>query len=202
MLKFDMAAKLRQDFGKGAARTLRRSGRTPAVLYGPDTAPLALSLETKSFTRELLKVHGRNSVVSLEIEGDQDKPQRHVMVKELQKDPIQDTLVHADFYEISLDNPVVLTVPLKYVGVARGVDLGGELHILTNELHIKGLPLDLPDLVEADVTSLEIGGPALTCNDLNIPEQVTLLEEPGKVCATVIHPAAKVEVAPEGGPAK
>ncbi len=193
MLKFDIAAKVRQDFGKGAARSLRRSGSTPAILYGPGNVSLPLSLETKAFTKELLKIHGNNVVVGLEIIGDKENSKRHVMLKEIQKDPVHDTLVHADFYEISLDTPLTLPVPLRFVGVAKGIDMGGELHVVMDVVQVKGLPLDLPDAIEVDITSLEMGGPGITCGALNIPESVTIQEEAQKVCVIVAHPSMKAE---------
>lgn len=196
MLQVDMTARVRQDFGKGAMRRLRRSGQTPAVLYGPKSEPLALSLETKNLTKELLKMHGQNAVVGLDIEGGETKKKLHVMIKEIQKNPIQDTVVHADFYEISLEKPTTLYVPIEVKGTPKGVDMGGILHLPVRKVLMRGLPLDIPDRIETDISALELDGPGLTCKDLAIPENVTLLDDEDKVCAVVLR-ATRAEALPE-----
>ena len=118
MLQFDIDAKTRSTFGKGAARQLRRSGKTPAVLYGAGNQNLPLELETKPFTKTLLTIQAQNAVISLKILDSKDKRVHHVMVKEVQVDPVKDSLVHADFYEIDIEKPLTLSVPLKFTGKA------------------------------------------------------------------------------------
>ena len=87
MLQVDISARLRKSFGKGAARTLRRSGWTPANLYGPNIEPMALELETKPFMKTLLSIHRQNAVISLSIDEDGKTSKRHVVTKEIQTDP-------------------------------------------------------------------------------------------------------------------
>lgn len=197
MLQVDMTASVRQNFGKGAARSLRRSGLTPAILYGAKADPMPLSLDTAVFTKALMKIHGQNAVVTLDIEGDKSKNKHLVMLKEVQKDPVQDTLIHADFYEVKMDEFLTLVVPINFVGKAKGVDLGGVLNISRSGVHIKGLPLDIPDSLEVDITDLELGGKGLTCGELPIPANVTMLEEEDTVFVSVIH--LKREVTAEEG---
>ncbi len=200
MLQFDMTATVRQDFGKGAMRSLRQQGQTPAILYGPKTDPLALALATKEFTKTLLSLQGQNAVFSLEVAGAESKKKRHVMIKEIQTDPVRDTLVHADFYEISIKETITLQVLLKFIGMAKGVDMGGVLHVSSASVHLQGLPLDIPDVIEVDVTTLEINGPGVTCKDLDVPGKVTLLEDAEKLCVSVVPAsmAAEEEEAAEG----
>lgn len=182
MLQFDVSASVRQEFGKGAARELRRSGKTPAVLYGPKTEPVTLALDTKSMTKMLLSIQRRNAVLHLDIDGAEGK--RPVIVKELQVDPIKDTLSHADFYEISLEAPLELTVPLQYTGKARGVEMGGDLVVSRNTVTLKGKPLDFPDSIEVDVTELDPGD-AITCGQLAVPANVNLIDDADTVCVAV-----------------
>lgn len=189
MLQVDLTATVRKDFGKGANRRLRREGRTPAILYGPKAQPLALSIETGFFTKSLLRIHGQNAIVNIDVEDGKSKEKRHVMIREIQKDPVQESVVHADFLELSLDAPITLPVQIIYNGIPIGVDLGGILHIAAKTVRVKGLPLDLPDSIEADVTALELDGPGLTCKDLNIPGQVSLQEKLDMICARVVKPS-------------
>jgi len=188
-----MTAAIRQDFGKGASRRLRQGGLTPAILYGRSEDPVALSLDEKSLTRALLQLHGQNAVITLHIEGEKGKKTRHVMVKDIQKNPVTDTLIHVDFFEILLDKNITLAVQVKYTGTAKGVDLGGILNISAQTVKINGLPLDIPDEIELDVTSLELGGRGFFCKDLSIPENVVREEDQGRPGVSVIAPKAVVE---------
>lgn len=193
MLQIDITASMRQNFGKGAARSLRRSGKTPAILYGPKTDPVPLSLDTAVFTKTLIMIHDQNAVVTLDIEGGKSKKKHHVMLKEIQKDPVLDTLIHADFYEVKLDEPLTLVVPFNFVGTAKGIDLGGVLNVSRNGVHLKGLPLEMPDVIDVEVTDLELGGKGLTFGELSITGNVTMLEDEGTVFVSVIHPKQVAE---------
>lgn len=191
MLHEQLQATIGRDSGKGPNRTLRRKGFTPAILYGPKTPPVRLALDTKTFTKLLFKIHQKNAVITLNINDSVETSSRHVMVKELQTDPIQDTLLHADFYEISLDDEVTLPVPLRYVGKAIGVDHGGDLLVAIHVVKIKGRPLDIPDAIEIDVSGLDMNE-SLLLKDVKIPEQVKLKTADTLTCVSVVSPRAEV----------
>ncbi len=182
MIQIDVTAQLRDKFGKGAARTIRRDGRTPAILYGPKTDPMALTLDTHTFTKSLLGLQRANAVISLDIEGD---GQKSVMVKDIQVDPINNALKHADFYELDLNKEYSYTVPVIYSGKAKGVDTGGDMEVHVNAVNLKGKPLDIPDNIEVDVTPLQIDD-KITVSELAIPEGVTLVGKTETVCVAVI----------------
>ena len=188
-----MDAAVRQEFGKGATHRLRQSGYAPAILYGKKSEPIALAMEEKTLTRNLLRLHGHNVVVSLDIEGEKGKKKHHVLIKDIQTDPITDSVLHVDFLEIDLDKEIVLDVPMVYTGTAKGVDMGGILNIMAHTIKIKGMPLAIPDEISVDVTPLELTGHGITCSDLTIPGNVTLEEEPDKVCVTVVAPKTAEE---------
>ncbi len=192
-----MTAVMRQDFGKGATHRLRQSGYAPAILYGKKSEPVPLAMESKTLTRDLLRLHGHNVVVSLDIEGEKGKKKHHVLVKEIQTDPISDAILHVDFLEIDLDKEIVLDVTVVYTGTAKGVDMGGILNILAHTVKIKGMPLTIPDEIVVDVTPLELTSHGITCGDLTIPDNVTLEEELDKVCVSVVAPKAVAEEAEE-----
>ncbi|MGB6971511.1 MAG: 50S ribosomal protein L25, partial [Desulfobulbales bacterium] len=120
MIQQDMTAAVRQDFGKGATHRLRQSGYAPAILYGKKSEPIALAMETKTLTRDLLRLHGHNVVVSLDIEGEKGKKKHHVLIKDIQTDPITDSVLHVDFLEIDMDKEIVLDVAVVYEGTAKG----------------------------------------------------------------------------------
>lgn len=184
MIQVDMQSVVRTVFGKGPMRQLRMKDITPGNLYSGGAEPVALQFDTAKLYKNLLFIHGRNAIVTLEIDGD-SKGKRHVLVQEIQKEPVDGALLHVDFLEVDLQKSAQFTVPVEYVGTAKGVDLGGELQIFKETVRLQGRPLDIPDVVQADITHLEQGGKGLTYGDLAIPANVTMLEKAETVCVAV-----------------
>lgn len=185
MIQVDIPAAVRTVFGKGESRRLRMDKKTPAVVYSKGEEALALQFDEKILYKDLLFIHGHNAVVTLDIEGDSVE-KRHVMVQEIQKDPVQEEVLHVDFLEIDLENPRKFNVDLRLTGVAKGVDMGGELTVSKQSVVLQGRPLDIPDEIVADITPLERGGKGISCGDLAIPEAVEMLDNPAAVCAVVM----------------
>jgi large subunit ribosomal protein L25 len=184
MLQVRLDSIVRTVFGKGPMRQLRMRDITPANLYGGGGKSISLQFDTAKLYKHLLFIHGRNAVVTLQIEGE-GTTERHVLVQEIQKNPVSGKLVHVDFLEIDLAKELTFIVPIEYVGAAKGVDLGGELHTFKNTIHLKGCPLDIPDVIQVDITPLEQGGPGVTYGDLPIPTNVAMLEKPSVTCVSV-----------------
>lgn len=180
-----MTASVRKDFGKGAMRRLRMAGKTPGIIYGTGREPVALQFETLPLVKQLLKIRRRNAVITLNIEGDSS---RSVLIKELQTDPVRDTLIHADFYEIPLDKPRRFTVDLVVTGSAKGVDVGGILEVASKTVVVEGNPLDIPDTIDVDVTDLAIGDDFLVSN-LVLPGNVEMITSAAAVCVTITAPS-------------
>lgn len=184
MLQVRLNSTVRTVFGKGPMRQLRLREITPANLYSGGGTPVSLQLDTAKLYKHLLFIHGRNAVVTLQVEGDV-AGERHVLVQEIQKEPVSGGLIHVDFLEIDLQKAAKFTVPIEFVGTAKGVDLGGELHVFRDTIQLRGCPLDIPDVIQVDITPLEQGGPGLTYGDLPIPENVELLEKASVTCVAV-----------------
>ena len=167
--------------------TLRAGSRIPAVIYGGDGGPINIALSEREFM-DARKKGGINAILRLK----HPKGEETVMVKELQRHPVTDRPVHADFQRISLTKKVDARVPLVVVGVATGVkDFGGMLAIDLRELRIKALPTAIPQKLEVDVTKLGLHE-ALHVGDLKLPEGVEVVDDPK---AVVVHVTiAKVEV--------
>ena len=182
MLQVEMSAALRTDTGKGAMRRMRSAGQTPAVVYGGGGEAVALKFETKTLMADLLEIYRRNAVVVLKIEGGTEK---NAMVKEVQTHPVNDTLIHADFCEIDLDKEQSFDVPVRYVGKAKGVDLGGKLAVYVDKVTLKGKPLDIPDSCSLDVSKLNIGD-ELTFAAIAIPDGVELVSAADAACVGVV----------------
>lgn len=182
MIQVDMTATVRTVTGKGPMRRLRSEGLTPAVVYGAGGEAQPLQMETKPLMATLLEIYRHNAVVTLNIE---EAGSKSVVVKEVQTDPVTDTLIHADFCEIDLEKPTVFSVPLKITGTAKGVDLGGSLEVYSTAVVLEGKPLDIPNDVSLDVTPLNIGDD-LKFAAIALPENVKMVSNPEKACVGVV----------------
>ena len=185
MLQVDMSAEKRTVFGKGAMRQMRMRETTPAVVYSGGQEPMPLQFSTAQLFKDLHFILGRNAVVNLDVSGD-SKGRRHALVQEIQKDPVTGELIHVDFVEIDLEKKAKFSVPLKFTGVPKGVDLGGDLQVHKTEIQLFGRPLDIPDVLEADITPLEQGGKGLTYADIAVPAGVEMLSKTDALCVQVI----------------
>jgi large subunit ribosomal protein L25 len=192
---FDLKVTQRNTFGKGPARTLRREGMVPAVLYGPQRKSLPLSVSPLEL-KKIYKTSGSDQVIlNLMIENGGTKNVT-AMVRELQTSPVSREYLHVDFFEISLDKEIVVSVAVEVTGKSKGVERGGLLQVVRHELEISCLPRDLPDNIELDVTDLDIGD-ALHVGDIVLGEGIKLLADPSLTVLTVGAPAVEEAAVPE-----
>lgn len=156
-MRFDLAVTVREKSGKGAARQLRRSGKVPGVLYGQGEC-LLLTIEPEPLTKILKSQAGSTALITLTVNGAKDKPKRTALLRDFQVDPVEGQVLHADLFEISMDKPIRVKVPVHVIGgTPAGVKEGGILHYNTRELHVECLPGALPDHIEVDASPLTIG---------------------------------------------
>lgn len=184
MITKEIVAAVRESFGKGPVRRLRATGRTPGVVYCGGKEALPLEFETKVLFNELLDIQGRNAVITLKIDNGSEK---RVMVKEIQTDPVKDTLCHTDFLEIDVEKPAKFVVPIRYTGKAKGIDLGGILNIGKNTLELEGKPLTIPDECVLEISGLAIGD-KIVAGDIELPTGVSLVNNSDKVCVAIDAP--------------
>ncbi|HVP29467.1 MAG TPA: 50S ribosomal protein L25/general stress protein Ctc [Myxococcota bacterium] len=190
-------AQKRDKTGKGVGRKLRAAGRIPAVLYGRGTESVPLAVEPRALEKVLAAGHaGMNTLIDLQVDGG---AQTVVLVKELQRDPVKGTLLHADLYRVDLSQTIEVAVPLHIVGTAQGVALsGGILDFALREIEIECLPRAIPDQIDVDVSALDIGE-SLHVRDIVLPQGVTLKSDPDLSVVSVVAPAA--EEVPVAAPA-
>lgn len=170
---------------KESNEALREENKLPAVVYGPqrDSQPLKLNLNE---FKKVLHQAGRNSLISLEIE---DEENGSVLVYEIQRHPISGEPIHVDFYEPPLDQKVEVKVPLKFVGESNAVEnLNGTLVRELTRLELEMLPEEIPDSIEVDISSLEEFKDDILVKDLEVPSEVEVIEDPGKIVASVVPP--------------
>jgi large subunit ribosomal protein L25 len=188
---YELAVEIRDGSGKGAARKLRAKGRIPGICYGGGAAPQPIHLDPLALNRVIMRsAAGVNTLIDLKGGGLDGKV---VLVKELQRDPVKGTLLHADLYSVDVDRTVEVEVPIHLFGTPVGVKLGGGIleHSL-RELHLECLPRAIPEEINADVSSLELGD-SLHVRDLVLPEGVTLLSDPDLSVVSVVAPRAEEE---------
>jgi len=187
MQQLQLTAEVRHETGKGANNRLRRSGYIPAVVYGAGKENVHLKVEERLVSR-LVRHGGMNRLLTLNVEG-QDKA---VLVHEIQVHPVKGTLQHIDFLEVRLDEKVNVTVPVQVVGDAPGVREGGVLTQVLWELDVSCLPTEIPEAVEVDISSLEIGD-TLLVKDIQAPKGIEILTDPEEAVVSITAPQAAVE---------
>ncbi|HYR97011.1 MAG TPA: 50S ribosomal protein L25 [Candidatus Binatus sp.] len=201
----------RDSRGKGAARKLRRAGTIPAVFYGPGRTTIHVGVQTEEFARKLSHLEGSHLIRLLNDGGkDAELHDKAVLLREVQRHPVSDAVLHVDFLEVSLTERLTVSVPLRFVGKAAGVVDGGILQPIVREIAVECLPTEIPEFIEVDVSPLGIHE-AVHLSSLTLPEGVTPMGDPMLTIVTVLPPtveeakpaAEAAEAAPvEGAPAE
>jgi large subunit ribosomal protein L25 len=198
-----LSASKRTEQGKGPSRRLRVEGKIPAIAYGGSLAALSIAVSPKELGVALSGVHGRNSVVELDIDGSQKIT---AMVREYAHHPVTRAILHADFLQVDLTKPVDVEVPFKLIGKSKGVVLGGILAQVFRTLPVRCVPEKIPALIELDVTELGLNE-SFKASQLKLPEGVEVRLAQEQTIAVVNAPEKKTEAeiaaeaAPKGAPA-
>ncbi|MBI5267689.1 MAG: 50S ribosomal protein L25/general stress protein Ctc [candidate division Zixibacteria bacterium] len=189
MKDISLAAEQREGRGKGAAHQLRGTGRIPAVMYGPETKPTPLTIEERAFRTALKQAGGQSTLFTLTIGGKQSK----VILREIQRDPVSNRVLHLDFHAISMNRPIHINIPVHFTGIAKGVKAeGGIMQVVMREIEISCLPTNIPEHVEVDVSELGIGD-SIHLGALVIPN-ATILGESTRTVVVISAPTIiKVE---------
>ncbi len=190
----ELKANKRDTTGNGPARQLRRTGRIPAVLYGPGSEPTLLSVEHRELEGILKHNKAAQVVLNLVVEGADGV--KNAMIRELQTDPLSGAYLHADLYEVSMDRKVLAKVPVVATGKSVGVEMGGMLQVIRRELEVFCYPDRIPQSIEIDITSLEIGG-AIHVEDIHLEEDTEVPHDVNFTILTVLGRKAETEVSEE-----
>jgi large subunit ribosomal protein L25 len=192
-MKFDLAVTVREKSGKGAARQLRRSGKVPGVLYGQGEC-LLLTIEPEPLTKILKSQAGSTALITLTVNGAKAKPKRTALLRDFQVDPVEGYVLHADLFEISMDKPIRVKVPVHVIGgTPAGVKEGGILHYNARELHVECLPDTLPDHIEVDASGLTIGQ-GIHLKEIVKIEGVRFLDDPDQMVVSVAVPMSDAKL--------
>src|SRR5688572_27190234 len=205
-ISFELDAEFREDQGKGASRRLRHLGKVPAILYGGKRDARALLVDHTKLAQLMDNERFYSTILALKV-GSQ---QQAAVLKDVQRHPYKNRIVHIDFQRVLEDEKIRMRVPLHFKGGAesKGVkDQGGVLSHVRNDVEVVCLPKDLPEFVEVDVSGLEINQ-VVRLSDLELPAGVGLVDLLAKRDGPVasIHmpraaPAAGAPAAPGAAPA-
>ncbi len=189
-MSFKIKAEKRDVFGKNVSRRLRREGMIPAILYGGDASNVPLTLRKEEVFMILKSDTGENTVFQVSF----DSEIRDVMIKELQKDPVTDEILHADLVHIAMDKVIRVSVPVMIVGEAVGVKAeGGFVDFITREIEVECLPKDIPEHIEIDISDLHLRQ-SLKAEDIALPGGVKLITSSDTIVVMIEVPVKEEEI--------
>lgn len=165
---FTLDAEVRTDLGKGASRRLRHAKKVPAILYGEGKESISLTLEHKNVFRAQQEEAFYSHVLTLNVDG---KPVE-CLIKDMQRHPFKEIIMHLDFIRIDAKHALHTNVPIHFINEENVVKLGAIVAHHVTEVAISCLPKDLPEFIELDIADLEVGQ-TLHLSDIKLPKGVT-----------------------------
>lgn len=184
-----LSATRRTGTGKGNARSLRREGQIPGVIYGHARKSQPLTIAERDLDKLLSRISADNTVVELSIDGGTSR----ALIREIQRHPFKRMILHIDFQELVAGERMTVRVPVRLVGIPVGVRLsGGVVDHTLRELTISVDPAHMPNQIDIDITDLDVGG-SIHVSDVKVPEGVIVLDDPGAAVVVVATPRAAVE---------
>lgn len=193
MAEINLEVYKREAKSKGETHSLRREGKIPAIIYGKSVSPLPVAVEEKTFLKALRNPAGLNAIFKLNLKNDEPETSFIAMIRDIQRDYLNESILHVDFHAISLTERISVMVPVRLTGIAKGVKEGGVLQQNLHEIEIECLPTEIPPHLDLDITDLEIGD-SFFAGDILLPEGITLLTEKDSPVLTIVPP--EVEEAP------
>ncbi|UGV25422.1 50S ribosomal protein L25/general stress protein Ctc [Rhodopseudomonas boonkerdii] len=183
--------------GKGAARAERRAGRIPAVIYGDNKPPLAISVDDKELRQRINAGRFLTTIFDIELDGKKHR----VIPRDFHLDPVKDFPIHVDFFRLGEGATIRVSVPLHVNGaeVAPGVKRGGTINIVAHTIELEAEADSIPQYLEVDVSTLDIGS-SLHITDVKLPKGVkTLARDADMTLVTIVPPSGYGEEAPAAG---
>lgn len=183
MAKSELQVMPRNESGKGVARSLRREGLVPAVVYGKGMDPCGITVDPKALNKAIATEAGWNTLITLKGDGPFDG--KVVLLKDMQIDAIKRDILHADFNEIDLKKKIYVMVPVNAIGTPKGIIEGGTLSIVRHELEVYCLPTAIPKSIDIDVSAMEIGD-VVHVDDLEVADGVEIPHDVNFTILTVV----------------
>lgn len=187
-----ITVELREGRGSSEAGRMRHQGRVPAVVYGGDKPPVAISVDERSVKEILKSAAGENTIFLLKLKDASEE--RLAMIRELQVDPISGRFIHIDFIRITRGHKLTVKMPVELIGDCAGVRHGGRVDFVTRDVEIELLPREMFDKFVLDISDLEVGE-HLKVADLasQLPENGRFIDDEQRVVVVVEAPRAVLE---------
>ncbi|HOO91356.1 MAG TPA: 50S ribosomal protein L25 [Syntrophales bacterium] len=199
MKTIGLSAQMREGVGKGPSRRLRAEGFVPAIFYGYEAEPMMLKVNASELIKILTGGRGETVFVKLGMQsGENKKVEKLSIIKDMQVDTVNRKPVHVDFYEIRMDRTLTVDIPVLFSGSPVGVENGGELQQLKRDLKVSGLPSDIPESVEIDISNLAIGA-SIKIGDLDVKDGIQLLDNDDVAIVAVVPTRASLMAEVPGG---
>ncbi|MCC5834690.1 MAG: 50S ribosomal protein L25 [Opitutales bacterium] len=183
MKQINLNSKVREGLGRSESRKLRKQGLIPSVIYG-ESGVRHLTIKNTEFLSAWKEIAGRAALLELKTEGDDEA--HFAIIQEAQRNPVTDAFEHIDFKEVVRGRDMEASIPVHTFGVPHGVkNYGGVLEVNLDEIQVRCRPRDLPELIEVDVSKLEIGK-SIHLSEIAVPEGVTFLDDEDLVVASCV----------------
>mgnify|MGYP001564112174 CR=1 FL=1 len=190
--KIELNAQKREIVGSGLNK-LRNDGFIPAVLYGKGQENISVQVTAKDFNKAF-QLAGESTLIYLNVD-DQLYP---TIIHDISRDPVKDTILHADFYKVRLDEKIKTKVPVVFKGVSPAVEENRGIFIRNiNELEVEALPQNLPHEITIDISNLKAFGDQILVKDIKVEGDVKIEASPDDIVATVQEPISEEELKAE-----
>lgn len=188
MSAVQLIAEKRTKTGTGTARAARRDAKIPAVIYGQGVTPQHININAKEIILALGKKGFKKTLFELTLDG----KKVNVVARDIQFHPVTDKPAHLDFIQVTEKTAVKVFIPVEYINQAKspGLKRGGVLNIIRREVEIACNPKEIPDIIEVDLTGIEIGH-AIHVNDIKLPESAKPVEKRNFTLATIVGKQAE-----------
>jgi large subunit ribosomal protein L25 len=186
----ELKATARPAGGKGAARAERRAGRVPGVIYGNNQPPVTISVDDADLRQRILAGRFLTTIYDIDLEGKKHR----VIPRDFHLDPVRDFPIHVDFMRLGEGATIRISVPLhiQRADASPGVKRGGTVNIVTHTLDLECSVDNIPQYIDADVSTLEIGH-SLHLSDITLPASVKALAREDITLVTIVPPSGYAE---------
>ncbi len=187
-IKMEVSTRTKEE----SPKELVRNGMVPAVLYGAHLKENAIFKIAHNTIKKVFERAGESTLIDMIVDGKESE--KKVLIKDIQRDPVKGDLIHVDFYEVNMNEPINASIQLNFIGESNAIkNLGGSLIKDADEIEVKCLPGDLVNHIDVDISKLNELGDTIHIKDLNIPEGMEVAQDPDGMVAIVVEPKEEKE---------
>jgi large subunit ribosomal protein L25 len=187
MKKIDLDVQERKEAGKGEIGRLRNSGFVPGIVYGDNGKNIPVKIDKRKLIHFLHAVGEGNILTNLKIKDENGIAEQLVLIKEMQRNPVSDEIIHMDFQRVSLTKKIISEVRIVLKGEAEGVKAGGMMDHALRMVEVECLPKDMPERIEIDISPLKIHD-GIHVKDLTLPDGVEMVTEGDRSVLSILPP--------------